>query len=475
MAVSFVRLIAGAITHDIHSVWDDFVELLLRGEVKFTRLDRVRSLFVIPWFRRIWVIQEVTLNPNVYARHCNITAAREVVEMCAINLTSYVLNWASIKEAIRGNTAPLAMERKDLPPRTSHYWSRRKYSSASIYELFTNVHFFEATVPRDKLYAIYHLGADLPNLEFLPDYGQSLQATYASFTRQVIKATGSLQILSFACRQPVPKTWTWVPEYHQICSLSSWAHSESLDLNSENLWSQAHLYKSIYAPAGEPIVLRGVHFSTVSCIVQLQKPFSFPAIWKSLLQAHEGTCWKPTRTHTDADSESTPLLVTDFLAILLKDTCRWLCDDKAYEAILLSTYAADWIVQEPDLHSLITSPTNRSILRRLAENAQHEMVKTLAREHLTVDTESVGRFFLTQNGRVGLCPSWAQVDDLVVFLDGGPVPFLLRPINKPASSESRTVGAKRGQEFQLLGTCYLAGAMPGDVSKSPRWSNIDPL
>ncbi len=103
------------------------------------------------------------------------------------------------------------------------------------------------------------------------------------------------------------------------------------------------------------------------------------------------------------------------------------------------------------------------------------MVKTLAREHLTVDTESVGRFFLTQNGRVGLCPSWAQVDDLVVFLDGGPVPFLLRPINKPASSESRTVGAKRGQEFQLLGTCYLAGAMPGDVSKSPRWSNIDPL
>jgi hypothetical protein len=85
--------------------------------------------------------------------------------------------------------------------------------------------------------------------------------------------------------------------------------------------------------------------------------------------------------------------------------------------------------------------------------------------------------FLTQAGSLGLCPTRAKVDDLVVILDGGlsTTPFLLRPINTPTTTKNRTMAAKRGQEFQLIGDCYLPGAMHDDVFKNPRWSDADPL
>jgi hypothetical protein len=279
------RLMAGAILHGIPSVRDDCTKLLLRGEAKSTLINRIGSLFNLPWFRRIWVIQEVTLNPNVYARYCNITAPWEIVEMCADMADLQWANWVLISDRLGGEAMP-----EKMPLGSSVFWSFGRKHHPRICDLLEDTEAFEATVSRDKLYAIYHLAADLPNLGFFPDYEQSLQATYATFTLQVIQATGSLEILSFAGRLSAPKTWTWVPEYHQLYPYRSRRSSESLRSDSMSLRSQARLYKSIYTLAEEAIILRGVHFADVSCIVQPQKPVSFPAVWQSLQQQHERIC-----------------------------------------------------------------------------------------------------------------------------------------------------------------------------------------
>jgi hypothetical protein len=396
----FIRLIAGASLHDVRSVWDDVEELLLRSEVHFTVLDRIVSLFNVPWFHRIWVIQEVTLNPNVYARRCNITAPWEVVETCGSIKGNENLYTADIRRSIREKAildptgtrypslvlmpwetdfADFADVEKYENTKLSIFWNDRRKTHLSICRLVRSIDLFDATVPRDKLYAIYHLAADLPDIEFSPDYGQALEASYASFTRQVIKATGSLEILLFAIRQPAPKTWTWVPDYHGGFSLP-WRLASSWRWSSESAFLyQARLYKSIYTLAEEAIILRGAHIASVSCMVQPQKLVTFPAVWKSLLQGHERVCWRPISTCIDDHSEVTKLSVTDYLDVLLKLATNWTSNwfgvDIADEAKQRSKYAAFWIAQEPDLHSLASSPTAQAILRQLAEGYPAEVAK----------------------------------------------------------------------------------------------------
>nr|KAK5446094.1 hypothetical protein LTR18_004013 [Exophiala xenobiotica] len=427
-------------------------------------MNRIGSLFNLPWFRRIWVIQEVTLNPKVYARCCNITVPWFIVEVCARLVAFQMLQLRSIKYVLNVNPNP-----NPTLPAFSVFWAFGPKRHPKICDLLLDTDAFEATVPRDMLYAIYHLAADLPNLGFFPDYEQSLQATYATFTMQVIKATGSLRILSFAGRLSAPKTWTWVPEYHQICLQSTWHATRSSASDSASLRYQARLYKSIYTLVEEAIILGGVHFADVSYILQPQTPFSFPALWQSLLSQHERICLGRRDKRMDDHSEAIGLSMTDFFDVLTFEGTA------EFSGALRSMYAAFWIDQDPDLHSLVTSPVNRSILRRLAKNVQSEFLKAQAALHLSERTWSGQCLFLTQDGSLGFCPPWAKVDDLVVILDGGHRPFLLRPIDTLASSESRTVAAKRGQEFQLVGNCYLQGAMPDEVFKSPRWSDVDPL
>ncbi|KAK7900347.1 hypothetical protein LTR67_004093 [Exophiala xenobiotica] len=455
----FIRSIADAHLDDFRPVRDEFGGLLLRGEVELNLLDRLGSLFNLPWFRRIWVIQEVTLNPHVYARHCNITAPWEIVDICARMVIDQWTNLQSIGDVlgVKSMCVPI--------PDFSVFWSSGRNTHPKICDLLRDTGVFEAKVPRDKLYAIYHLAADLPNLGFFPDYEQSQQATYATFTLQVIKATGSLQILSFAGRLSAPTTWTWVPEYHQTCWQSIWPSGCSELYDSASLRCQARLYKSIYTLAEEAIILRGVHFANVSCIVQPQKPFSFPALWQSLLHQHELICLGRRGTCQDDHSEENGLSMTDFLDLWTGQLSE----------VSRSIWAAQWIEQDPDLHSLATSPTNQSILRRTARS----VLPTTVESGLAVNRSCKPWWniclFLTQNGSLGFCPPWAKVDDLVVILDGGTSPFLLRPSNTPATTKNRTVAAKQGQEFQLVGECYLPGAMQDDIFGSPRWSDADPL
>jgi hypothetical protein len=58
------------------------------------------------------------------------------------------------------------------------------------------------------------------------------------------------------------------------------------------------------------------------------------------------------------------------------------------------------------------------------------------------------RFFVTENGRIGLGPVGAEVGDEVCILFAGEAPFVLR--NKTGS-------------HRLIGECYVHGIMDGEA------------
>lgn len=68
-------------------------------------------------------------------------------------------------------------------------------------------------------------------------------------------------------------------------------------------------------------------------------------------------------------------------------------------------------------------------------------------EHMALaDKIKYGRamFRTSKMGRVGLCPEWAQPGDVICYIRGATMPMALRP---------------RGEEFTLIGECYVHGKM----------------
>lgn len=71
------------------------------------------------------------------------------------------------------------------------------------------------------------------------------------------------------------------------------------------------------------------------------------------------------------------------------------------------------------------------------------------------------RFYVTQNGFMGLGPANCQPNDLVVVLYGGYVPFVLR-----LSREATKLPDSEDANFILVGDTYIHGFMDGEAIKA---------
>ncbi|KIW01633.1 uncharacterized protein PV09_06820 [Verruconis gallopava] len=79
------------------------------------------------------------------------------------------------------------------------------------------------------------------------------------------------------------------------------------------------------------------------------------------------------------------------------------------------------------------------------------------------------RLFITKKGYIGLGPSASQVDDRVVLLEGGKVPFVMR---KSLFRRMKIPGMPNKALWQLIGTAYVHGCMLGEVYSSYRCSSM---
>ncbi|KAL1638758.1 hypothetical protein SLS58_008572 [Diplodia intermedia] len=77
--------------------------------------------------------------------------------------------------------------------------------------------------------------------------------------------------------------------------------------------------------------------------------------------------------------------------------------------------------------------------------------------------QQLARFFLTESNHMGLGPARMQPNDVVAIPLGSPMPFLLRP---------------DGNNYQLVGYCYVDGMMGGEMmergdNNPPRWIRLN--
>ncbi|KAE8446778.1 hypothetical protein EG329_011683 [Mollisiaceae sp. DMI_Dod_QoI] len=213
------------------------------------RLAALYRFFLRPYFRRIWVIQElaVATSPSVYCGKKR--AAWSQLDNAAYHLIDILHSSRKMQAQIMAADASLEsisdrnisfVRRlfyfRHLRSRNAdHWWSGShwlniKDSSPGILDLMVLGRDFESTSPHDKIFALLNLAQDIDGIDFKPDYSKTLSRTYQEFAATVAVKTGSLDIICAA--EPFTRVGldvpSWCPDWSTPSTVSSLIRREHI-------------------------------------------------------------------------------------------------------------------------------------------------------------------------------------------------------------------------------------------------------
>jgi hypothetical protein len=90
-------------------------------------------------------------------------------------------------------------------------------------------------------------------------------------------------------------------------------------------------------------------------------------------------------------------------------------------------------------------------------------------------TRAGRKYIMTRSGYIGVAPETCKVGDVIAIFDGAHSPFMLRPAEKPGSLERiRYLGSEARESveemWEIVGDCYLHGLMNNEVLR-PEWDD----
>ena len=472
-----------------------------------TLLNHVHSFFSRPWFTRVWVIQEVFHGPNVSVRCGNYVASWPVVIGAELLLSmgrTAVERWNVLKDT-----------QADVP----RIWTRflipedRKFENISALILDTTA--FGATDPRDRLYALYSISAEAHNVrnlpeEVRPDYRKTAHEIFANFARWIIRETQSLDILIFSGARwstqgnvKEPGMESWVPYLSSDEPFDRL--TEIYDIKAPGACLTEYSRKSVLG-------LRGIRVDSVDfiCAAKVTPTMTDFAIYLEF--ANEDTArppyglWLLWLFVRYAIAKRLPLNIYNGLDKLIEDINPLLDDEsvsilevplypsggdflEAFYFTLLCNYPPGG--ENPPWQSNANVPVSESHRFPKATNTENitlasgfasswtegnsttyrylppsysaplkEIAANEARGQFTmaVYRSCINRYlFTTVEGYIGLCPTNTQPGDIVAFLYGGKMPFILRQKDSGGGGLARP-------PFEFIGECVVYGYMePGIV------------
>ncbi|KAL8647123.1 MAG: hypothetical protein Q9226_006565 [Calogaya cf. arnoldii] len=397
------------------------------------------SLCSRPWFRRVWVVQEIEL-----ARSIKMLCGYVFFKWWDLATVIRILNRDGLlarvgSVAYRGCQAILTME-----PHSPGSLN------ASILPSLSSNRVREATNPRDKVYAIMGIVADKQLSTTLGvDYSVSTEQVFEDIARYLLSRNPSIEILYEAGG---PKNLT---------NLSSWAPDWTIGPQSslrgyENDYNASGHLRGPSQPlmeldgSGRRLQVRGFIVDEIydigSTLVWSERPSSVgndePRQRISDFLKEAGGIIKPLGYHYVPKEGSTA-----------EAFWRTLVGGKSFKdksiphswkySQLLDTFQQrfqSWYPTPPEDAGLPSGLTRRKRTWRGSLPYQQSLELVLW-----------GRLFGTTLGRyMGLLPRNSQKGDQIAIIAGSDVPFVMRK------------GAQDGT-FRLVGDCYVHGMMRGEM------------
>ncbi|KAL1875171.1 hypothetical protein Daus18300_003239 [Diaporthe australafricana] len=388
---------------------------------KHESLRALSDIFLRTWFKRIWIIQEVV-------------AARELVIFCG----QWILPWNFLsKVCTKIRKEEFSPDGKSHLLRGSGHRNftvlndfRRGRSTMSLTKYLQCTKDYQASDPRDKLYALIGLACDISPDDIIPDYAKSIKTVFLGLVRFLVTKRGSLDIISSG-RLDRPTSTTplgrrlradeiipsWLPD---------WSPSQDLrPLNSEEV--DTPFYR---AGGGTVAVVRMnafPHMLEVEGIVVDKIDFFGGAI-KSPARESIQTIrrWQYIAgQHLTSDSNFGVVTPPGFLTtIVAGKNCMAGC-----------------------AHGTQSQSENMIELCISGEGSQTVGMSDYFSDAVTRAVMGP-RFFITAKKRMGLGVPEVQLRDRVVVLKGCSVPLIMRAV---------------GDHMVIVGESYVSGIMGGEV------------
>ncbi|KAJ9659517.1 hypothetical protein H2198_003092 [Neophaeococcomyces mojaviensis] len=465
---------------------------LLKGELNFAESeashkdfiavrDATQGLLRRPWFRRVWVLQEVSKSSSVVAISGQKACQWEDIRNLGIWENRITLWEGNIPGAERqlpttGLSTVLDAARTDDLPEIWWFLASecRDGKLPSILELIFRRTQIQASDPRDQVFALFGIAREcqgqFSNLAgFTPDYSKTTAQVYTDFTRAVITSTKRLEVLSAVNtflpggrhRDDLP---SWVPEYdhhfnlrRSLAFLGSFGYDTTVgtSIEMEDITDPNSLL--LYG-----VVVDIVRFSDETQGEALQMRRSANGQIRNLIFNSSMTgikdLWIMIANQKPRHAAGEDLLEAFVLTLICcrQDQRRRTTSTSVKEIpSLVEDFAAYWKSFEPDFKSLPSdcnmykSRLELELLSSTGSSAEFEK-----RLLWTCDSR---RLLITQEHYMGLFPRKARSGDLIVVFFGSKVPFVVRPIE---GAQARTSSLSC---YELVGECYVHGRMDGSV------------
>ncbi|PSN70121.1 HET-domain-containing protein [Corynespora cassiicola Philippines] len=416
------------------------------------------SLFTLPWFRRVWVLQEASSRTAISVRIGKYYVPWDSIILASLwqaNLTrSYTL-----KQNVLGHGSTDGY----LPELWLGILGDRKPRGLSMLELVCRARDFEATDPRDKVFALLGLANDLPTpssrpLGLVPNYSKPKDRVYCDMAKDLMRLSGKLDVMCAV------DTFSSPP--HRNKTSPSWMPNLDVPVASVRGFGFPKKYNASYSTAADVSLLEqpGLHLRgfTLSTIGTTTETMFFRG---NLRLVHSNgsdairTVWNQyVRPMCDFTTEDVVLhsyihtltaagfaLPTDFQSYPLGKVVS-----STQVPSIKNDFAAYWAQMDPyfkDFHN----PSNLMARARVGDAHQFAVLAGKSCHERKV--------FLTPDNWLGLGPRGAVRGDKVVILYGGSVPYVLR--------------LQTQEEWRFQGEAYVDGFMDGAAKNTKLTQRIE--
>ena len=318
-----------------------------------------------------------------------------------------------------------------------------------------------ATQPSDKVFAALGLAEEVSDSVeahgsplrasasdlIEPDYRKPIKDVYRDTARSLIIEHGDLLILSHAS-EPLRTQqfyWpSWVPDWRSPKATSEF--SSPRNANAYNADDGEPLAIGI-ASDEDSIVLQGIQVDVINAYSDKLTSYGFGSKTYQEERDFVKAAWSLLPKNPAPDRSNGATADETLYSFILTLTAG-LSNDSTPVGLGSSFYrdAENWFAEHLD-YRIAATTINRLLKLTLLSDVDS------GRFHQAFVRACTDRkFFVTEEGRMGMGPDTMKEGDIVTILFGGKVPYVLRP------SESR---------YRFIGECYVPGLMSGEAVQ--RW------
>jgi len=382
-------------------------------------------LYSRPWFRRLWVLQEVYAKEHVRVTCGPYERALDVIAIAA--------------EAIVVSRKQYALRRESMG---LYVWNaaimlnRAWINDTHPLSTLDATKDFDSSDTRDRVYGILGIIAASPQLSNLEvDYSKTPTQVFADVAITHIKSTNSLEVLSYTLHVFTIEEPSWIP---------NWGKSETINVICNPLlrWDASKSTQpSIETHASNHILtVSGIALDSVADFEVIDSTQLFPYYLIDLeISSVDPRYWPNRLRGTKRYSSFLDIITAYAMAFSIGQSINERSHGvhRAKEATHRCDFAA-YLIDFFDVNHP-SYPT----LKKLAESGNGRLYRNAA------STVTFHRsIFTTNTGHIGLGPSVLQPQDIICVLYGGKVPYILRPA---------------GDHYLFVGEAYVHGYMEGEA------------